>query len=91
MTSMLLVSSIRNSRLVGKRLQSRLHSTIASSSTISKTKPLIASHPNYEKVDTFIINEYGLEGALYHHKKSGAQVISISTTDENKVFGITFR
>lgn len=92
--SMLFVASIRNAKFIGKRLyvQSKLQSmSIKSSSTTIKYKPLIASHPSYEKVDTFTINEYGLEGALYHHIKSGAQVISISAADENKVFGITFR
>eukprot|EP00600_Ochromonadales_sp_CCMP1393_P015327 CAMPEP_0175034098 /NCGR_PEP_ID=MMETSP0005-20121125/22411_1 /TAXON_ID=420556 /ORGANISM="Ochromonas sp., Strain CCMP1393" /LENGTH=1034 /DNA_ID=CAMNT_0016294879 /DNA_START=271 /DNA_END=3375 /DNA_ORIENTATION=+ len=52
---------------------------------------LIASHPSYEHIDTFQIDEYGLQGALYHHKKSGAQVISVNAPDDNKVFGITFR
>lgn len=63
----------------------------AASSSAVLEKELIAHHPSFDKVDTFSINEYGLKGALYTHKKSGAQVISINAPDENKVFGITFR
>lgn len=49
-------------------------------------------HPSYEVVEKFFIPEYGLEGISYNHKKTGAQVISIiSPDDDNKVFGITFR
>lgn len=50
-----------------------------------------ASHPSYNKVEDIHIKEYGLKGAIYSHKKSGAQIVSVIAPDDNKVFGITFR
>lgn len=64
-------------------------------STVSALKvedPTKLEHPAYEQSETFVIEEYGLQGILYKHKKSGAQVISVlAPEDDNKVFGITFR
>ncbi len=37
------------------------------------------------------IDELGAPAQLYRHQATGAEVLSISNTDENKVFGITFR
>ena len=48
-------------------------------------------HPAYEIVEKDFIEEYGAAATLYRHKKSGAELLSVSTDDDNKVFGITFR
>ena len=48
-------------------------------------------HPAYEIVQKDFIEEYGAAATLYKHKKSGAELLSVSTDDDNKVFGITFR
>ena len=32
------------------------------------------SHPAYDVIDKFTIDEYGLHGTLLKHRKSGAQV-----------------
>jgi Zn-dependent M16 (insulinase) family peptidase len=45
----------------------------------------------YELVKTEFLTEYNSEVSLYKHKKTGAEVLSLANTDENKVFGITFR
>jgi len=37
----------------------------------------IVTHPSYDKIETFKVAEFGFEGALYKHKKSGAQVNSV--------------
>jgi len=37
------------------------------------------------------IQEYNIKGRLYAHAKTGAELLSLSNDDENKVFGITFR
>ncbi len=37
------------------------------------------------------IKELKTNARLYQHKKTGAQLLSLSNDDENKVFGITFR
>jgi len=65
-------------------------STANYASTVEAAKVAI-THPSFDAVEAFDIAEYGLTGALYKHKKSGAQVISIEAPDDNKVFGITFR
>ncbi len=37
------------------------------------------------------LNEYAARAVLYRHAKTGAQVLSLSLDDANKVFGIAFR
>eukprot|EP01041_Mallomonas_annulata_P007213 gene7214-14710_t len=61
--------------------------TSSTGSTLSKH----VEHPSYELIQQGIIREYGANAALYKHKKSGAQVLSVIAPDENKVFGATFR
>jgi len=48
-------------------------------------------HPAYEIISTDMVSEYGAATTLYRHKKSGAELLSVSTDDDNKVFGITLR
>jgi Zn-dependent M16 (insulinase) family peptidase len=48
-------------------------------------------HPAYDIVTRDVVNEYGYYTTLYRHKKSGAELLSVATDDDNKVFGITFR
>ena len=45
----------------------------------------------FEFVKEDTIEEYGAKVILFRHKKTGAEVMSVSVPDENKVFGITFR
>lgn len=37
------------------------------------------------------LSEYNTLARLYRHEKTGAQLLSLENSDENKVFGITFR
>jgi hypothetical protein len=48
-------------------------------------------HPAFEILNKDFVEEYGAAATLYRHKKSGAELLSVSTDDDNKVFGITFR
>merc|ERR1719424_368607 len=48
-------------------------------------------HPAYDLLSKDYVEEYGAAATLYRHKKSGAELLSVSTEDDNKVFGITFR
>lgn len=48
-------------------------------------------HPAYEIIQQDMVTEYGYDCTLYRHKKSGAELLSVVTDDDNKVFGITFR
>jgi len=56
--------------------------------TIAASAPILAK---YELVKHDKIDEYGAKVSLFKHKKTGAEVMSVSVPDENKVFGITFR
>ncbi|GAB2267261.1 Homeobox protein PKNOX1 [Dionaea muscipula] len=45
----------------------------------------------FEKVSEQFIQECKSKAVLYKHKRTGAEVMSVSNDDENKVFGIVFR
>jgi hypothetical protein len=64
-------------------------STLAVSQDLEKKMDV--EHPAYEIITKDFIDEYGAATTLYRHKKSGAELLSVSTDDDNKVFGITFR
>src|SRR5210317_1320575 len=51
---------------------------------------MTVSH-GFEKVWERHIHELKTEAALFRHVKTGAELLSLSNDDENKVFGITFR
>ena len=82
-------------RTGGLRKHSRTHSSFAASSLASppttSTCAKHVEHPAFELIQQGLIQEYGADAALYKHKKSGAQVLSVIAPDENKVFGATFR
>ena len=48
-------------------------------------------HPEFDRISSTVIQEYGAHCTLFRHKKSGAEILSVSADDDNKVFGITFR
>lgn len=67
---------------------------IARSSTVAPAdleKNLGVEHPSFDIISTDIVNEFGAYCTFYRHKKSGAELLSVSTDDDNKCFGITFR
>lgn len=49
------------------------------------------THPSYEVIEKDVVTEYGSYCVLYRHKKTGAELLSVATDDDNKSFGITFR
>lgn len=63
----------------------------ATAVTADLEKALDVTHPAYEVVNKDVVEEYGAYCTLYRHKKSGAELLSVSNDDDNKVFGITFR
>jgi presequence protease len=75
----------------------RLHrpSTSASLSLIrnfsSIKKVIFPTHENFTLIKSVDIKDYDLSVGLYSHKRSGGQLLSVQSNDENKVFGITFR
>lgn len=51
----------------------------------------IAEKLGFEIISEQTINECKATAVLYKHKKTGAEIMSVSNDDENKVFGIVFR
>ncbi|KAE8711733.1 Presequence protease 2 [Hibiscus syriacus] len=51
----------------------------------------VAEKLGFEKVSEEFIDECKSKAVLFKHKKTGAEVMSVSNDDENKVFGIVFR
>ena len=45
----------------------------------------------FELIEKREITELKTEARLYRHRKTGAEILSMISDDENKVFGITFR
>jgi hypothetical protein len=50
-----------------------------------------AAKLGFQNVSEQIIDECKSTAVLYKHKKTGAEIMSVSNDDENKVFGIVFR
>lgn len=73
----------------GIRRSSSLASTLAKDTDTSSKMGV--EHDAYDILTTDMVEEYGAATTLYRHKKSGAELLSVSTDDDNKVFGITFR
>ena len=48
-------------------------------------------HPAFELVRHEFVAEYGSYAALYRHKGTGAELMSLATEDENKTFGVVLR
>ncbi|KAJ4851266.1 Presequence protease 1, chloroplastic/mitochondrial [Turnera subulata] len=52
---------------------------------------VVAEKFGFEKVSEEFIGECSSRAILLRHKKTGAEVMSLSNDDQNKVFGIVFR
>ena len=72
-------------------LSATVPSDAASLTTTDLAKTLEVTHPAFEVVQRDVVEEYGAYCTLFRHKKSGAELLSVSVDDDNKVFGITFR
>ncbi|KAJ4962710.1 hypothetical protein NE237_022649 [Protea cynaroides] len=62
-----------------------------SSPDVGGSQDEVAEKLGFEKISEQMIEECKSKAVLYKHKKTGAQVMSVSNSDENKVFGIVFR
>ena len=58
------------------------------SSTDFRNAPIM---DKFEIIKEDTVEEYGSKVVLFRHKKTGAEIMSVSVPDENKCFGITFR
>ncbi|PON69124.1 S-ribosylhomocysteinase (LuxS) [Parasponia andersonii] len=66
-------------------------STQSSPSEFSGVQDEVAEKLGFETVSEEFIGECKSKAVLFRHKKTGAEVMSVSNDDENKVFGIVFR
>ncbi|XP_020580862.1 presequence protease 2, chloroplastic/mitochondrial-like isoform X2 [Phalaenopsis equestris] len=66
-------------------------SAVSTSSQPAAQGHEISEKHGFEKISEQFISECKSNAILYKHKKTGAEVISVSNDDENKVFGIVFR
>ncbi|KAL0422643.1 UNVERIFIED_CONTAM: Presequence protease 1, chloroplastic/mitochondrial [Sesamum latifolium] len=66
-------------------------SSVQSSPEVLGADDDVAEKLGFEKVSDEFIEECKSRAVLYKHKKTGAEVMSVSNEDENKVFGIVFR
>ncbi|PIA46347.1 hypothetical protein AQUCO_01500106v1 [Aquilegia coerulea] len=57
----------------------------------AEDEALAAEKYGFEKVSEQVIDECKSKAVLFKHKKTGAELMSVSNDDENKVFGIVFR
>ncbi|XWS39966.1 hypothetical protein CRYUN_Cryun18bG0099700 [Craigia yunnanensis] len=60
-------------------------------SDIAEVEDEVAEKLGFEKVSEEFIGECKSKAVLFKHKKTGAEIMSVSNDDENKVFGIVFR
>lgn len=49
------------------------------------------AHPSFEIVKVDELDDFGVNLTMYKHLGTGAEVMSVRSDDDNKVFGITFR
>ncbi|MCO5572009.1 hypothetical protein L7F22_025760 [Adiantum nelumboides] len=59
--------------------------------TLTEASPELVEELGFEKVKEQFLDEYKSTAVLYRHKKTGAELMSVTNEDENKVFGIVFR
>merc|ERR1711871_1230671 len=51
-----------------------------------------ATHPSFQLLRQGSIPEYGLSASMFRHNETGAELLALAApSDQNKVFGITFR
>ncbi|XP_031125769.1 presequence protease 1, chloroplastic/mitochondrial-like [Ipomoea triloba] len=62
-----------------------------SSPELSGAEDDVVRKLGFEKVSEQFVDECKSRAVLYKHKKTGAEIMSVSNDDENKVFGIVFR
>ncbi|OWM83735.1 hypothetical protein CDL15_Pgr004165 [Punica granatum] len=84
-------SSIRFSRHFSSLSPRAVASPTQPSPEIIGVSDGVAEKYGFEKVSEEFIKECKSKATLFRHKKTGAEVMSVSNDDENKVFGIVFR
>lgn len=68
-----------------------LQQSAVADAAVELEKTMDVTHPAFDVIAKDVVSEYGAYTTLYRHKKSGAELLSVASDDDNKVFGITFR
>ncbi|XP_041011119.1 presequence protease 1, chloroplastic/mitochondrial-like [Juglans microcarpa x Juglans regia] len=94
--SLLATTSSASSLNLRKRLSSLSTRAVATPPTqtsheFAGARDEVAKKLGFEKVSEEFVGECKSRAVLYKHKKTGAEVMSVSNSDENKVFGVVFR
>jgi Zn-dependent M16 (insulinase) family peptidase len=63
----------------------------AAQAEVAQSSPMTKHVHGFTLVQEEFISEYGSQVGLYKHDRTGAQVMSVVNSDENKTFGVTFR
>ena len=83
----------RQHRLLSKVLNpQRYLSTAAAATATSSPVPPPATHPSFDVIrNVDLRDDLGdVVGTLYRHRATGAEILSMKSSDSNKVFGVTF-
>jgi hypothetical protein len=84
-------SAFRNpGRLVPRPFSAVAKALLSNASPVGASTPA-ALHSSFSLLNDSFVQEYGVRALTYKHVKTGAQVISMMSPDDNKVFGISFR
>ena len=70
----------------------RVFAATAAAAPATKAAPAVVTEAHGFKLQRQqFVKEYDSTVLLYEHKKTGAEVISVINSDENKTFGVVFR
>lgn len=91
--SLHLKNTIQNTGRTVSEYKRRLISAgaAATENPAANLAPMVEKAHGFTLMEEQYIAEYGSQVGLYRHDKTGAQVMSVVNSDENKTFGVTFR
>ena len=75
-------NQLRNKAAAASSITALQQSTLA---VPDLEKSLDVTHPSYDVIEKDVVSEYGAYCTLYRHRKSGAELLSVSVDDDNKV------
>ena len=77
--------AFHQSSTVSSTIDSKTSCAASATAAIELEKSLEVTHPAYEVIDRDVVTEYGAYCTRYRHKKSGAELLSVASDDDNKV------
>ena len=89
--SLILVMLLSISHTATRRLRPAFAAARSTAIRSMARSASVPTHDAFRVLSDRSVHEYGIRAIEYEHIKSGAQVISMMSSDDNKVFGATFR